>query len=46
MHLLAKVHESEQVNEILIKRLEAERAEKQRLNDAVDAAQVFVLCGR
>lgn len=46
IHLLGKVHESEQVNELLTKRLEAERAEKQRLNDAVAAAQVFVLCGR
>jgi len=33
-----EVHESEQVQELALKRVEAERAEKQRLRDAVDAA--------
>ena len=41
--ILSKVHESEQVNELLTKRLEAERAEKQRLNDAIATTQVFVM---
>jgi hypothetical protein len=35
-----QVHESEQVQELTLKRIEAEQAEKQRLQDAVTAARV------
>jgi hypothetical protein len=35
-----QVHESEQVQELTLKRIEAEQAEKQRLRDAVTAAHV------
>jgi c-di-AMP phosphodiesterase-like protein len=35
-----QVHESELVQELAIKRLEAEKAEKARINGAVSAAQV------
>jgi hypothetical protein len=39
---MEQVHESEQVQELTLKRVEAERAEKQRLSDAVAAAHVRI----
>jgi hypothetical protein len=40
---MVQVHESEQVQELTLKRVEVERAEKQRLKDAVTAAHVFII---
>lgn len=37
-----QVHESEQVHELLLKKTEAERIEKKKLDDAVAAAQVRI----
>jgi len=39
---MEQVHESEQAQELTLKRVEAERAERQRLNDAIATAHVSI----